>query len=82
MTMTCQPTQAAQPWITISSKIAGFLKIRQWFIKNRSVKFKIFKILGHFELKNSTKTRVYFKNFGQNQIQKFKVMHPIKFIEV
>jgi hypothetical protein len=26
MTMTCQPTQAAQPWITISSKIAGFLK--------------------------------------------------------
>jgi hypothetical protein len=35
-----------------------------------------------FEIKISKKTRVHFKIFGQNRIQKFKVTHPTKFDEV
>jgi hypothetical protein len=31
------------------------------------------------ELKNSKKTRVYFKSFGQNRIQKFEVTNAAKF---
>jgi hypothetical protein len=34
------------------------------------------------EIKNSKKTRVHFKIFGQNRIQKFKVMCPRRFGEV
>jgi hypothetical protein len=38
--------------------------------------------LENFEEKNSKKTRVYFKIFDQNQIQKFKATRPIKFMKV
>jgi hypothetical protein len=34
------------------------------------------------EIKNSKKTRVHFKIFGQNIIQKFDVTHATKFSEV
>jgi hypothetical protein len=46
-------------------------------IKNWLVKFDFFK-----KLENSKKTKVYFKIFDQNEIQKFKVTHPTKFIEM
>jgi hypothetical protein len=35
-----------------------------------------------FEIKNSKKTRVYFKIFGKNRIKIFEVTHPRKFGEV
>jgi hypothetical protein len=35
-----------------------------------------------FEIKISKKTRVHFKIFGQNRIQKFEVTRPTKFDEV
>jgi hypothetical protein len=38
--------------------------------------------LKFFKIKNSKKTRVYFKIFGQNRIQKIEVTHPTKFDEV
>jgi hypothetical protein len=40
------------------------------FIENRLVKFEILKKIKSFEIKNSKKTRVHFKIFGENQIQK------------
>jgi hypothetical protein len=51
------------------------------FSVNRPVKFEIFKNLKTFEIKNYKKTRVYFKIFGQNRIQKHEVTHPTKFGE-
>ncbi len=43
-------------------------------VENRLVRFdEIFENLGNFEIKISKKTRVYFKIFGQNRIQKIKV---------
>jgi hypothetical protein len=34
------------------------------------------------EIKNSKKTRVHFKVFGQNRIQKLEVTRPTKFVQV
>jgi hypothetical protein len=52
-------------------------------VENRLVRFdEIFENLGNFEIKISKKTRVYFKIFGQNQFQKFKVLHSRQFMEV
>jgi hypothetical protein len=47
-----------------------------------AVKFEILKNLENIKIKISKKTRVYFKIFGQNQIQKFERTRPTKFIEV
>jgi hypothetical protein len=52
-----------------------------WFFKYRLVKFELFKILKN-EIKKSKKTRVYFKIFGQNIIQKLETTCPTKSIKV
>jgi hypothetical protein len=46
-----------------TDKISGDRFCR--FNENRSVKFEFVENLGNFEIKNSKKTRVYFKIFGQ-----------------
>jgi hypothetical protein len=48
---------------------------------NQPVKFVFFKNFKIFEIKNSKKTRVDFKIFGENIIQKFEVTHPTKIRE-
>jgi hypothetical protein len=53
-----------------------------WFLKNRPVKFEIFKNLKKFEIKNSKKTRVHFKIFCQNGSKKIEVLRARKFTEV
>jgi hypothetical protein len=55
-----------------------------WFCrltKNRPVPFEIFKNLKIFEIKNPKKTRLHFKIFCQNRIQKFVILRPTKFEE-
>jgi hypothetical protein len=49
-----------------------------WFSVNRSVTFKISKILK----KKSKKIRVYFKIFGQNRIKKIELTRYAKFAKV
>jgi hypothetical protein len=43
---------------------------------------KIFKKLTNFEIKNPKKTRLNFKNFDENRIQKLISFHPRKIKEV
>jgi hypothetical protein len=47
------------------------------FTENRPVKFNFFKKIKMFK-----KIRVHFKIFGENRIQKFKVMRSTKFSEI
>jgi hypothetical protein len=52
---------------------AGFIGLSKTSLPN--LKKKI-------EIKNSKKTRVYFKIFDQTRFQKFEVLHPRKLMEV
>jgi hypothetical protein len=52
------------------------------FSVNWPVQIEFFNNLKNFEIKDSKKTRVHFKIFGQNGIQKIKLTRSVKFAEV
>jgi hypothetical protein len=52
------------------------------FTENQMIEFEIFENLRNFKIKNSKKTSLHFKTFGQNRIQKFVVFHPRKIKKV
>jgi hypothetical protein len=54
----------------------------QRFSVNWPVQIEFFNNLKNFEIKNSKKTRVHFKIFGRNGIQKIKLTRSVKFAEV
>jgi hypothetical protein len=55
---------------------------RNWFTKNQPVKFKIFKHLNKFEIKNSKKLVSISIFLVQTEFKKFEVTHPTKLVEV
>jgi hypothetical protein len=60
----------------------NFVENHPVFVKTSKLNLKFSKIWEFLKYKILRKTRDYSKMLGQNQIQKFKVTHPTKFIEV
>jgi hypothetical protein len=59
--------EAARYWLQCNGKREGCMQCHVRFRYNSLVvTFEILKNLGNFEIKNSKKTKVYFKIFGQN----------------
>jgi hypothetical protein len=49
---------------------------------DENLEFQIFNFFRNFQIKNSKKTSLHFKNFGQNGIEKHVVCRPEKIEQV